>query len=78
MKEVLRGFIAGLIHAPSKLLLVLVIAHLIQGVVLGSEAFRAGKLSHWSLLAFLTIVVVVCAWRIYKAIQGIKLVKEFE
>jgi|GEM_PF-2206332 hypothetical protein len=77
MKEVLRGFIAGLIHAPSKLLLLLVIAHLIQGVVLGSEAFRAGKLSHWSLLAFLTIVVV-CAWRIYKAIQGIKLVKEFE
>jgi hypothetical protein len=77
MKEVC-GFIAGLIHAPSKLLLVLVIAHLIQGIVLGSEAFQAGKLSDWGLLSFLTIVVVVCTWRIYKAIQGITLVKEFE
>lgn len=68
-------YISHLFHRTSQLLLILVIAHLAQGIILGWEAFQAGNIGPWGVFGFLTVVVTICSWRIYVAMQGLNLSK---
>lgn len=62
----LRAFLSGLLYGVNRILFALILAHFTQGAFMAYRAYVTGDLSLIGVTAFCTVVVLVCAWRIYK------------
>jgi len=71
-----RAFLGGLLYGVNRVLLVLILAHFIQGAFMAYRAYVTGDLSLIGVVAFCTAVVFVCAWRIYRTVKQSRELRE--
>jgi len=64
-----QAFLSGLLYGANRLLFILVVAHFGQGAFMAYKAHTTGNLSLLGVTAFCSVVVLVCAWRIYRVIK---------
>lgn len=62
----LRAFLSGLLYGANRVFFALILAHFIQSAFMAYRAYVTDDLSLIGVTAFCTVVVFVCAWRIYK------------
>lgn len=71
-----RAFLGDVLYGVNRFLLVLILAHLFQGASMAYRAYVTGDLSLIGVVAFCTVVVFVCAWRIYRTVKQSRELRE--